>query len=59
VVKVRLRSPGTQHRYYCGFPFWARERDLQQVPEFGQGFANRQGRRVVEPERGLRVAVIV
>jgi hypothetical protein len=55
VVNVRLRSPGTQNGYYSGFPFRSRERDLQQMPELGQGFANRQGRRVVEPERGLRI----
>ena len=55
MVEVRLRPPGTQHRYYRGFPFRSRERDLQQMPEFGQRFANRQGRRIVEPESGLRI----
>jgi hypothetical protein len=34
--KMRLRSPGTQYRYYRGFPFRSREWDLQQLPEFGQ-----------------------
>ncbi len=55
MVEVRLRSPGTQHRYYRGLSFRSRERDLQEMPEFGQGFANRQSRRIVEPESGLRI----
>ena len=56
MVNLRLRSPATQHRYYRLLSFRSREWDLQQMPKFGQGFANGQGRRVVEPESGLRVS---